>query len=366
MEGVGGVCPRCGVVALLPFAENRVLRVLLEKNGAPAAQRAVSDIDPLREQCHQLAPPAWALGPLTYDDEPYGMRRPTRPQALVVAGGDDGGGDDDDEQHTPAPSNVPHCADEDIMCGVCREMLWMPVVLACGHVFCRVCLMGRPHSDSSAGCPYCALPSCSQIPIARGQTPVCTVLQHAVQILRPDESAQLRDAHYDTGDVPMVLRRVFREMRKTARRGQRGRTSTAERDIMLAADAAGTPCPAAAATATDEDDDDGGGDDDDGGNGRYYRSCKVAPHRVLHNSMRWACDHAMDIVFSLLTIAWAIAVSTEERRGWATLTFGAFVLALWCFRTWSKMSHYVPEWETKRFITKRPPPPNVHTQRVYY
>lgn len=45
------------------------------------------------------------------------------------------------------------------MCGVCHDPLEQPVVAACGHAFCRVCLAEYVDGcTGAAGCPSCQRP----------------------------------------------------------------------------------------------------------------------------------------------------------------------------------------------------------------
>jgi hypothetical protein len=258
--------------------------------------------------------------PLRHSLESYGMhgmRKPARPKACDL-------------------ETSERCADDDdIQCAVCREMLWMPVVLGCGHAFCRLCLMTSARGPAS-GCPYCNRSSKLSID---GPRPVCGVLQCAVEILRPKESARLREAHYDSGDVRSLLRGVWRKMRENEQR-QRQLPQIRRK----ATDAALEEC-------FDREDDDDNHDDDDGADiwstrrsRGYNRVEAVEATRdvredrggigVLRHVPEMAHKNVGFNVFMLLQLAWMIAVSATSAHEWPAIALLMSVLAWLCTRVY--------------------------------
>eukprot|EP00249_Psilotum_nudum_P015565 c25394_g1_i2 orf=275-1333(+) len=52
--------------------------------------------------------------------------------------------------NSPGTSN--HASVQDLLCGYCKKLLYEPLVLNCGHVFCQICTM---HFGNGLRCPTC-------------------------------------------------------------------------------------------------------------------------------------------------------------------------------------------------------------------
>ncbi|KAK7286806.1 hypothetical protein RJT34_22065 [Clitoria ternatea] len=75
---------------------------------------------------------------------------------------------------------------EDVMCTFCKQLLFHPVVLNCGHVYCDTCIINL--AEEMLKCPVC------QSPHPSGSPKVCLVLDHFLEEQFPAEYAQRRDA----------------------------------------------------------------------------------------------------------------------------------------------------------------------------
>ncbi|GAA0166570.1 hypothetical protein LIER_21696 [Lithospermum erythrorhizon] len=67
----------------------------------------------------------------------------------------------------------------DLTCGVCKQMLYRPVVLNCGDVYCEFCI--SKSSDTICKCPVC------QSMHPRGFPKMCLVLEHFLEEEFPEE-----------------------------------------------------------------------------------------------------------------------------------------------------------------------------------
>ncbi|MED6212517.1 hypothetical protein PIB30_084166 [Stylosanthes scabra] len=74
----------------------------------------------------------------------------------------------------------------DVICTKCNQMLFHPIVLNCGHVFCEACMMNL--DDQALKCQVC------QSPHPRGFPKVCLALGHFLEEQFPEEYAKRRDA----------------------------------------------------------------------------------------------------------------------------------------------------------------------------
>ncbi|RDX76993.1 E3 ubiquitin-protein ligase PRT1, partial [Mucuna pruriens] len=74
----------------------------------------------------------------------------------------------------------------DVMCTMCKQMLFRPVVLNCGHVYCQTCVIHI--DDEMLRCKVC------QSPHPRGFPKVCLELDHFLEERFPEEYGQRRDA----------------------------------------------------------------------------------------------------------------------------------------------------------------------------
>ncbi|XP_020232528.1 E3 ubiquitin-protein ligase PRT1 [Cajanus cajan] len=74
----------------------------------------------------------------------------------------------------------------DVMCTMCKQLLFHPVVLNCGHVYCQACVMNI--DDEMLRCQVC------QSPHPRGFPKVCLELDHFLEEQFPEEYGQRRDA----------------------------------------------------------------------------------------------------------------------------------------------------------------------------
>lgn len=75
---------------------------------------------------------------------------------------------------------------EDVMCSACKQLLFRPVVLNCGHVYCEFCMENS--ADEMLRCQIC------QLPHPRGFPKVCLELDHFIKEQFPEEYAKQRDA----------------------------------------------------------------------------------------------------------------------------------------------------------------------------
>ncbi|XP_027360450.1 E3 ubiquitin-protein ligase PRT1-like isoform X2 [Abrus precatorius] len=74
----------------------------------------------------------------------------------------------------------------DVMCTMCKQLLFHPVVLNCGHVYCETCIINV--AEEMLRCHVC------QSPHPRGLPRVCLTLDHFLAERFPNEYAQRRDA----------------------------------------------------------------------------------------------------------------------------------------------------------------------------
>ncbi|XP_015970985.1 E3 ubiquitin-protein ligase PRT1 isoform X1 [Arachis duranensis] len=74
----------------------------------------------------------------------------------------------------------------DVTCTKCKQLLFHPIVLNCGHVFCEVCMMNI--DDQVLKCQIC------QSLHPRGFPKVCLALDHFLKEQFPEEYAKRRDA----------------------------------------------------------------------------------------------------------------------------------------------------------------------------
>ncbi|XP_054779592.1 E3 ubiquitin-protein ligase PRT1 isoform X2 [Prosopis cineraria] len=75
---------------------------------------------------------------------------------------------------------------EDVMCSACKQLLFCPVVLNCGHVYCESCIENS--ADEMLRCQIC------QLSHPRGFPNVCLELDHFIKEQFPEEYAKQRDA----------------------------------------------------------------------------------------------------------------------------------------------------------------------------
>ncbi|VFQ61112.1 unnamed protein product [Cuscuta campestris] len=69
----------------------------------------------------------------------------------------------------------------DLTCGICKQLLCCPVVLNCGHVYCRGCVFNQ--CDKFCRCPVCPLEQ------PNGYLNTCLVLEHFLEEQVPEEYA---------------------------------------------------------------------------------------------------------------------------------------------------------------------------------
>ncbi|KAG4924854.1 hypothetical protein AAZX31_18G155300 [Glycine max] len=74
----------------------------------------------------------------------------------------------------------------DVTCTMCKQLLFHPVVLNCGHVYCQTCVINI--DDEMLRCKVC------QSPHPRGLPKVCLELDHFLEEQFPEEYGQRRDA----------------------------------------------------------------------------------------------------------------------------------------------------------------------------
>lgn len=57
--------------------------------------------------------------------------------------------------NSPPPCTASACFTDDLICSVCHGLFQEPVLLTCGHSFCRVCVSGASEGQSRGICPIC-------------------------------------------------------------------------------------------------------------------------------------------------------------------------------------------------------------------
>ncbi|XP_019180977.1 PREDICTED: E3 ubiquitin-protein ligase PRT1-like [Ipomoea nil] len=67
----------------------------------------------------------------------------------------------------------------DLKCGICKQLLCLPVVLNCGHVYCGECVFSQ--CDKLCRCPVC------QMEHPNGYPNTCLVLEHFLEEQFPEE-----------------------------------------------------------------------------------------------------------------------------------------------------------------------------------
>ncbi|KAK7255944.1 hypothetical protein RIF29_29373 [Crotalaria pallida] len=75
---------------------------------------------------------------------------------------------------------------EDVMCTMCKQLLFHPVVLNCGHVYCETCVTNL--ADEDLRCQVC------QLPHPRGLPKVSLEFDHFLEETFPEDYAWRRDA----------------------------------------------------------------------------------------------------------------------------------------------------------------------------
>jgi len=99
-------------------------------------------------------------------------------------------------------SSVLSSVEEELTCAVCRELLYEPTLLACGHAYCRPCLKEALSAASAAAgdagllrrCLVCRTNLCG----CTLQLPVNVVLWNTIKLLFPTAVARRRSAHHAT------------------------------------------------------------------------------------------------------------------------------------------------------------------------
>ncbi|XP_010532888.1 PREDICTED: E3 ubiquitin-protein ligase PRT1-like [Tarenaya hassleriana] len=70
---------------------------------------------------------------------------------------------------------------DDLLCSACMKLLVRPVVLNCGHVYCKACIMNPIEENEKIRCQEC------QALDPRGFPKVCLVLEHFLKEIAPEE-----------------------------------------------------------------------------------------------------------------------------------------------------------------------------------
>ncbi|XP_009629471.1 E3 ubiquitin-protein ligase PRT1 [Nicotiana tomentosiformis] len=91
------------------------------------------------------------------------------------------------DEHTSASSK--QVLITDLLCGICKLLLYRPVVLNCGHVYCENCVINP--SDKLCRCPGC------QLEHPNGYPNVCLVLEHFLEEQFPKLYAERKSASVD-------------------------------------------------------------------------------------------------------------------------------------------------------------------------
>ncbi|KAF3435993.1 hypothetical protein FNV43_RR23085 [Rhamnella rubrinervis] len=95
----------------------------------------------------------------------------------------------DREKKTPQNWHNGNCKQisiEDVLCAACKQLLFRPVVLNCGHVYCESCTVGI--ADETIKCQVC------QSSHPKGLPKVCLEFGNFLQEQFPEEYALRRDA----------------------------------------------------------------------------------------------------------------------------------------------------------------------------
>ena len=128
---------------------------------------------------------------------------------LGDSSGEEGAGEGDALIEATAPaegssanlnSSVLSSVEEELTCAVCRELLYEPTLLACGHAYCRPCLKEALSAASAAAgdagllrrCLVCRANLCG----CTLQLPVNIVLWNTIKLLFPAAVACRRSAHH--------------------------------------------------------------------------------------------------------------------------------------------------------------------------
>ncbi|XP_052190128.1 E3 ubiquitin-protein ligase PRT1-like isoform X2 [Diospyros lotus] len=82
--------------------------------------------------------------------------------------------------------NCKHVLVADLLCAICKELLHQPVVLNCGHVYCKACILQS--SDKVPRCPVC------QSAHPNGYPKVCLILDQFLEEQFPEQYAFRREA----------------------------------------------------------------------------------------------------------------------------------------------------------------------------
>lgn len=93
-------------------------------------------------------------------------------------------------------------------CGVCLEMLAMPVTTPCGHNFCKSCFRSLSNNSRLHRCPLCRL----QLP--RVTPEVNLVLERVMAVLYPQDYNQ-RMASLNSGNLRNCHKRSASHLSKT-------------------------------------------------------------------------------------------------------------------------------------------------------
>ncbi|XP_010527228.1 PREDICTED: E3 ubiquitin-protein ligase PRT1-like isoform X1 [Tarenaya hassleriana] len=87
---------------------------------------------------------------------------------------------------------------DDLLCSACKKLLVRPVVLNCGHAYCRACIMNPTEENKKIRCQEC------QVLDPRGFPKVCLVLEQFLEETFPEEyifrstDAERKQAQNDT------------------------------------------------------------------------------------------------------------------------------------------------------------------------
>ncbi|KAK6914271.1 Zinc finger, ZZ-type [Dillenia turbinata] len=100
--------------------------------------------------------------------------------------------DRNSNKNGPEESDTEHGTDAqqisvaDFLCIGCKQLLFRPVVLNCGHVYCELCIMNT--ADGKSKCQVC------QMLDPNSYTKVCLILEHFLEEHFPEEYSQRRDS----------------------------------------------------------------------------------------------------------------------------------------------------------------------------
>ncbi|CAB4261486.1 unnamed protein product [Prunus armeniaca] len=137
--------------------------------------------------------PSLVNSPETTLDDEANSKRPTTSLKNVEATGK--AAIKEDCLHDSGPENGTHnkVSVSDLLCAACKNLLFQPVVLNCGHVYCKSCI--NIPVDGVSRCHIC------QSMHPNGFPSVCLILEHFLEEQYPEIYAQRRSSSIKQADL---------------------------------------------------------------------------------------------------------------------------------------------------------------------